>query len=157
MRKEHDHVNRSAVATREVGRRRGSDQTGKREKIKKVTKKRCTYFETLAGPQRKERDRKKIKQVSENVKESDVGEKRSRRGNGVSKGVCSWCCHANEGGAAAMLTNSNSHCWTHHLLMLYGSPPPPSHLFLSPSLYPFLSPVLSPGSLFFVRSLARCC
>lgn len=54
-----------------------------------------------------------------------------------------------------MLTNSNSHCWTHHLLMLYGSPPslPP----LSPCLYPFLSPLLSPGSLFFVRSLARCC
>lgn len=35
-----------------------------------------------------------------------------------------------------MLTNSSSHCWTHHLLML----PPPS-----PSLYPFISPLLSPG------------
>lgn len=35
-----------------------------------------------------------------------------------------------------MLTNSSSHCWTHHLLML----PPPF-----PSLYPFISPLLSPG------------
>lgn len=96
------------------------------------------------------------KTVSESKKWSDFGEKnRARKGNGVGKGVCSWCCHANEGGAAAMLTNSNSHCWTHHLLMLYSSPSLPSlSLFLSSSLCPFPSPLLSPGSLFFVRSLS---
>lgn len=63
------------------------------------------------------------------------------------EGVCSLRCHANEGGAAAMLTNSSSHCWTHHLLIL----PPPF-----PSLYPFISPLLSPGFSFLnARSLAH--
>lgn len=63
------------------------------------------------------------------------------------EGVCSSCCHANEGGALAMLTNSSSHGWTHHLLML----PPPF-----PSLYPFISPLLSPGFSFLnTRSLTR--
>lgn len=45
------------------------------------------------------------------------------RGNGVSRAGVG--CHANEGGAAAMLTNSNSHCWTHHLFMLQGPQAPP--------------------------------
>lgn len=41
-----------------------------------------------------------------------------------------------------MLTNSNSHCWTHHLLMLYGSPSLP-FLSLSLSLPVPLSPALT--------------
>ena len=45
-----------------------------------------------------------------------------------------------------MLTNSNSHCWTHHLLMLYGSPLP--SLSLSLSLPIPLSPALARISLF---------
>lgn len=49
--------------------------------------------------------------------------------------------------AAAMLTNSNSHCWTHHLLMLHGSPSLPS-LSVSLSLPIPLSPALARISLF---------
>lgn len=58
-------------------------------------------------------------------RQQNLCERNSRKGNGASKRVCSRCCHANESGAAAMLTNSNSHCWTHHLLMLHGSSLPP--------------------------------
>lgn len=99
------------------------------------------------------------RKAGESKKASDSG--KSKGGNGVGEGVCSWCCHANEGGAAAMLTNSNSHCWTHHLLMLYSSLLPtsitPSHLSLSlPLSLPIpLSPALARISLFlFALSLA---
>lgn len=87
--------------------------------------------------------------MTERKKKQQLSDKRCRRGNGVSK--CSWCCHANESGASAMLTNSNSHCWTHHLLMLHAPPIPP--IVFSFTRSP--SPVLSPGSLLFFCSLSR--
>lgn len=70
-----------------------------------------------------------------------------RKWKGMERAFVLCAAKWNEGGAAAMLTNSSSHCWTHHLLML----PPPF-----PSLYPFISPLLSPGFSFLnARSLTR--
>lgn len=105
---------------------------------------RCKYsicFDRLKAQREAEINEK----LRENIIKWNQRERKEMERKG--EGVCSSCCHANEGGALAMLTNSSSHGWTHHLLML----PPPF-----PSLYPFISPLLSPGFSFLnAHSLTR--
>lgn len=94
---------------------------------------------------RTERIRNKWKSEGKHDKvKSEIKKRKEMERRG--EGVYSPCCNANECGAAAMLTNSSSHCWTHHLLML----PTPFR-----SLYPFIFPLLSPGFSFLnTRSFA---